>query len=812
MNTILKNKVLTILACLGIIVLLNIIYFLPQFQGKVLRQGDIVQWEAMASESINNKSQEPVLWMNNMFGGMPGYQTAISLKNNYVNLIGSWLQLKIANPTGFFVMGMLSFLISMIALGISPWLSLLGSVGFAFASSNLVIYEAGHNSKLLVVFCLPLILSGIVLITRKAYLKGGIIFAIGLALTLYYNHPQMLYYFFITLLLFAVLHLIEALKNKELIHLGKSLLTVGIGTALALASSATILMTTYEFQSETMRGKPILQAESTPTSPSQEAVSNKNGGLDYEYAMRWSNGSPDLLSHFIPFSAGGATYQWISKSTDVAKRLGQNRDIQLPMYWGPLPFTSGPFYLGILSTLFFLFGFLITRSALRWWLFLGLLLSLALSCGKNFPLLNDLFFYHFPLFNKFRTPNSIMCMATIFMPVMMCLGIHEVLIKSKEDRLQFLKPLVTSISIVAGFCFLFALLGPSFFNFTNSESDKNIDYLPILLDARRSMFTSSAFKSGIIVLLGGGIFYSFLKGWLNQSIMILGLFIVLLFDLLPVAQSYVSKRDFVRSNMVKESAQPRQVDTQILQDKDPHYRVHDVTGDPFNSASSSAYHKTIGGYSPAKLQRIQDLIERHISKGNQQVFNMLNVKYFIFNDQNNQPQAQQNPGAYGNAWFVDSIQMVNSNNAEIDALNDITINKAVVHSEFNNLLAGFEPVKNGSIKLTNISTNKLEFESNANSEQLALFSEIWYGPNKGWKATIDGKQSELFRANYLLRAMKVPSGAHKIVMEFKPDSYYLGEKISAISSLILVLGFLVWLGFGIYKMYTNNNSLKTENI
>jgi hypothetical protein len=794
------KKIIPNLLVILAIVIISGGYFIKQFQGKVIKQGDIVQWESIASEILTSKEKEPLLWANNMFGGMPVYQTSLPAKNNYVTVLQNFLTLRIGPPAGFFIMAMMSFFIMALMMGIRPWVSLIGAIGFAFATGNVVLYEAGHNTKLQTVFCFPLIVGGLYSIMNKKYLLGGAVFAAGLSLALANNHPQMTYYFFLTLLILAIIHLVESVMNGEMLHLGKAIGVLLVGVILSLGSSATNLMTTFEYQEETMRGKPTLEAAIAKDNLGTPQKSSK-GGLDYDYAMSWSNTSVDLLSSFIPMSAGGASTQWLDKNSLLAKKVGQNNDFQAPTYWGGLPFTSGPYYLGIFSCFLFVFGMFILKGRFRWWIFASVLFTLALSLGRHFASFNDIFFNYFPLFNKFRTPNSVLTISCLFMPILGCLAIDEILNTSKEDRTKFIKPLFMSAGIVGGFCAIVALMGGSLFDFSHGESDQQYaNILDVLLEQRSSMLSSSAWKNVFLVILGAGGIWAFLKGFLNQYILVGLCSLIMLFDLVPVAKMYLSDKDFIRPSTLTQAKEERPVDAQIKADPDPHYRVYDATIDPFNDASASRHHKTIGGYHPAKLKRYQDLIERHIGKGNQSVLNMMNTKYFILsNGEGQPPRVQINPQAFGNAWFVDTIKMVSSANAEIDSLNAVTQDFAVVNDEFKNYVKDLTLNKAGTIKLSKISNNLFEYDTESNSEQLALFSEVYYGPNKGWNAYIDDKPADFIRANYLLRALKVPQGNHKVKFEFKPASFYTGEKISLICSLIILFGFLAVIGLGIRK-------------
>ena len=415
------------------------------------------------------------------------------------------------------------------------------------------------------------------------------------------------------------------------------------------------------------------------------------------------------------------------------------------------------------------------------------------------------------MFNKFRTPNSVFSITGILITILAGLGFNN-LIKA-EDKSQYLKPLYISGGTLGLIALLFAFVGPSMIDFSSAYDARMGD--PRLVDAliedRIDLLTSSAYRVLLLTLIATGLVWAYLKSYINQYVLIIGIGLVAIFDQFQVSSNYFNKDSFVNDRQYKAANfSPRPVDEQILQDKDLHYRVQDFTVDTYNSASTSYFHKTIGGYHPAKLQRIQDVIDHYLANrtqenpfGNQRILNMLNTKYFILPSQNNQAVVQQNPSANGNAWFVSDIEYVNTPNEEIDALADFDpIRTAVISNEFKDYVSSASLSGDGSIQLTSYEPNKLEYTSTSSAEQLAVFSEVWYGPDLGWNAYIDGEKVEHIRANYLLRALKIPAGQHTIVFEFKPKSFENGKLISLISSIcIVLLG-----GFAGYQLYNKNKN------
>jgi len=615
------------------------------------------------------------------------------------------------------------------------------------------------------------------------------------------NHPQMTYYLGITLGLYMLFALVDAIQKGEMADFGKSVALLAVCSLIALGGSAAKLLPSYEYGKETMRGKPILQAEvSGPTTSSQV------DGLDFQYAMNWSGGTLDLLSTFIPYAAGGGTVEKFSKNSKFAKVTGQRRSVQAYSYFGSLPSTAGPYYFGAIVFFLFVLGAIVVKGRFKWWLVTGFGLTLLMAMGKNFSALNQTLFDYLPLFNKFRTPNSVLSITGILLILLAGLGFAEVV--NRKNKESLIMPLLIAAGSVAGFSILFGLIGPAMISFESSYDSRlggNQAVVDALYADRASMLRNSAMRTAIFVLAAAGLMWSYLTRQFNKYIM------VSLVGMLAVADQVLITKNYFGDNWAskrkyQQTANPRPADTQILADTDPHFRVQDLSTDTYNDAKPSYFHKMIGGYHPAKLQRIQDVIERHLSRsqqnpyGNMAVLNMLNTKYLIIPTGEGQSRAQQNPAATGNAWFVEDINYVASANAEIDALTGIEpLRTAVIHNEFKDYMGGLDPSKAGNIKLTSYSPIELTYTTNSASEQLAVFSEIWYGPDLGWQAYIDDQPVEHIRANYLLRAMKVPAGQHTIKFEFDPQSYKTGGMISLISSILLILiavfaGYKIWQG------------------
>tara|TARA_B110000879_G_C11179951_1_gene517832 strand:- start:2650 stop:5082 length:2433 start_codon:yes stop_codon:yes gene_type:complete len=769
-------------------IFLSVFYFIPQFQGKELVQGDVISFKGASAEAryYEGKTGETVLWSTSMFGGMPTYQSSAPQKNNLLKYVERAMNLGITRPVGYFIFGMLGFYILMMIMGVSPLVGLIGAILFGLSTNHMILYEAGHMSKVRSIMSSPMIIAGVLLVFGRRYLLGGGIFGLFLGVNIYVNHLQMTYYLAMILSILTVIEVVKMVKLKDMPHLWKSMTVLALGAILALSSSASRIMTTLEYTPETVRGNAVLDA-------GEDRATGSGGGMEWERAMSWSNGTIDLLPSLIPYAAGGGGATKLGKDSALAMKLQRRGEFVAPMYHGDLTFTGGPSYFGAVAFFLFLLGAFSVKGRMKWWIVSGVLLTFMLSMGKNFPVINRLIFDYFPMFNKFRTPNSVMSVTTIFIPLLGMLGLYK-LTQSESRETDFKKPALFALVLSAGLAILVALVGPMFIDFAHPNDARSLQD-PILIEAiaedRLSLLRSSSFRTALLIMISFGAIWLYIKEKVSSLIMLAVIGFIGAFDLYQIDRSYLSSDDFVNARNADSSSKPRAVDKQILTDIDPHYRVHDTTVDIFNSAIPAFHHKILGGYHPAKLQRYDDLIQGHIGRGNMSVLNMLNAKYIIVAGQDGKPAVQRNPAAMGNAWFVSQIDIAANANEEFEKLNgfDPAVT-AIVNSDFDAYIGGMSPSKNGSISLTKYTPNEISYVSNSTSEQLGVFSEIWYGPDKGWQAYIDGQPVDHIRANYALRAMKIPAGEHEIKYEFKPSSYYIGETISLIASLLLLVAAL----------------------
>lgn len=809
-----------LVAVIGFLII-SCIYFSPQLQGKKVKAGDTISHRGMSKEikDFQEETGERTLWTNAMFGGMPTYQIGAYQPTNTLKYIEKTSNLFIARPIGYFFTMMLSFYVLMLLLGVNSWLSMIGAIAFSLTTNNLILFGAGHMTKIRTLGYFAFIFGGMILAFRKKHLTGAILFAVGLGINLYANHIQMTYYLFLSLIAYAIIELVRHSRAGELPAFGKAILYLGIAGVIAIGSSASSLWTTYEYSKDTMRGDPILKKEVQVAESS-----STTSGLDPSYAMQYSNGWLDLFASFIPRVVGGGGSERVgtdsATSQFIRKNSGQTpRDLRLPLYWGPVGkqmSTAGPIYFGAAMFFLFILGMLVVKGPLKWGVGAGVILTMLLSLGDSFWGFNQLFFDYFPLYNKFRTPNSVLTITSFLVPVLGTLAVSEIM-KGKTSKQELLKSLYIATGVMAGICLFFALMGSSFLDFSNSikdpsyESNYNLNLEALRAD-RASVMVADSWRSLLIILGTAGLLWAFLTDKIKSNILLAGLAVITIGDLWDVGKKYLGADDFVNQNNYESYKTPRKVDRELFKDTDPNFRVHDFTINPWNSSSTSYHHKTIGGYHPAKLQRYQDIIERYISSedralrnafsqqggynaamgvlANSTALNMLNAKYLIINPDG---APVPNPSAMGNAWFVDGVKMVASANDEINQLRTENVKTtAVIHDEYKDYIGGATFQKNGTISLTSYAPNHLTYQSNTTSDQLAVFSEVWYGPNKGWQAYIDGSPVDHIRANYVLRAMKVPAGQHTIEFKFDPKAYSIGKMITLICSLA-ILGAFLWL-------------------
>ncbi|HET6244036.1 MAG: YfhO family protein [Bacteroidetes bacterium] len=792
-------------------------FFGPLLQGKHLKQEDTMRWEGMAKEIIDfrkSEGEEP-LWTNSMFSGMPAFQISVLYPNNLISHIDQALAKIFPGPSEIIFIALLTFYFLLISFGLTPLAAVAGALAFAFSSYNVIIIEAGHNTKGFAIGYMAIVVIGVVMAFRGKYLLGSALAALGVAFQVNANHLQITYYTLVLLLVFGIVETVKNIKEKTYKHYFKAVSFLFIAAVIGVLPNITSLLMTWEYGKETIRGKSELTLNADV----------KTSGLDKDYATQWSYGIGETMTLMVPNFKGGGSGQ-IGNDKSVMKVVDPQMKQYvsgMDRYFGDQPFTSGPVYFGAIVCFLFILGLFIVQGHLKWWLLIATLLSVMLAWGKNFMPLTDFFLDFVPGYNKFRAVSMTLVIAQIAMPLLGFLAIKKIMEQPaiiKEKQKQFL----VAFGLTGGLSFLMYFMPGMFNDFFKEGENANLmqqlisnkwpaDQANLLLDnlesARKSIFTSDAARSGIFISLSALLVWLFSRGQLKSLYMLSGLLALITIDQWTVAKRYMNEDNFTRKNVRAQTFEPSEADLQILQDPDPHYRVLNVTTSTFNDAATSYFHKSVGGYHGAKLKRYQELIEYHLSQNNMDVINMLNTKYFIVPGQDKRPVAQKNPAPLGNAWFVNEYEMVANADSEITALSSFTPSEvAIVDQRFDAYLKGLQ-LKNkdeGSIKLTKYQPNYLSYESTTSAEQLAVFSEVYY--DKGWNAYIDDKLVDHIRANYVLRALRVPEGKHKIEFKFEPASYIVGERIALAGSIFAFL----FIGFALYSEQKNGAKIKNDHL
>ncbi|WP_025142185.1 YfhO family protein [Pedobacter jeongneungensis] len=814
------------LAIIAFFVVITFAYFSPVLQGKAPQQGDVLQAKAMQKEIMDIKAKDGKgpLWTNQMFGGMPAYQIWVQYPLNITTYGIDVIKGVFPDPVGTVLLYLLGAYLLFCVLKINPWLAAAGAIAFAFTSYNFIIIAAGHSNKALAIGFFAPILAAIILTLRGRYLVGGSLLALFMALEIRSNHIQMTYYLFIALFILGCIELYHAFKAKQLATFGKSIAYMAAGIFLSVLVNAGTLWTTYEYGKETIRGKSNLTTDKAEPA----------NGLDKAYAYQWSQGVGESFTFLIPNLYGGASggqldpngkfikiLQDGTVSNVIAPLYGQDTDKALNAiaqnvgsnYWGDKPGTSGPYYFGAIICFLFVFGLFIVKHRWKWWILGSSILLLFLSFGQNFPLISDIFFDYLPMYNKFRAVESILAVVGLLVPLLAILAVKEAQ-DGKYDQKYLVQRLTWSAGITGGFALLVAIAPTAFFSFTNATQTQltgwlnqilqnNASLTAQILDAvkadRISLARTDALRTLLFIAIGFGITWALITKKMNMQLAFGLLALFVLIDLWQVDRRYLNNQNFVSKSELENHYQPRDVDNFISADKDPNFRVFDLSlGDPFKSAETSYFHKTVGGFHSARLKRFQELVDNQLTKSiNQDVLDMLNTKYIITQDpQNGSYKMQRNATAAGNAWFVQSVQFAKNADEEMKAISSFDAKKeAIVDESFKNSIdtKRLGTGQEGFIKLTNYNPDHLTYEYSTAKDAIAVFSEIYY--NKGWKMYIDGVEKPYFRADYVLRAAQLEAGNHKLEFIFHPTSYYAGEKISLAGSILLLAG----LGFGFYS-------------
>ena len=823
------KKLLPDLIAILAFVLLSFAYFFPaDIENRILFQHDTAAGAGAGQEvkEYYEQTGERSRWTNSLFGGMPMYQIAPSYDSTKsLQWVQKAYQLFLPDYVCLTFMLMLGFYILLRVFGIPVWLAGLGGIMWAFSSYFFILISAGHIWKFITLAYVPPTIAGIVLAYRGKLLWGGILTALFVALQITSNHVQMSYYFFFVILFFVGAYFEKAWRTKTLPQFFKASAVLIVAALVGIAANVSNLYHTYAYSKETMRGK----SELVQTG---DAAKQTSSGLDRDYITQWSYGIDETLTLLVPNFKGGASAALSQSETAMSKANPMYSSLygSLTQYFGTQPMTSGPVYVGAFVLFLFVLGCFIVKGPLKWALIGATFFSIVLSWGKNFMPLTDFFIDYVPLYNKFRAVSSILVIAEFTIPLLAIFALKR-LLEEPEILKQEKKPLGISLLLTAGIALLLAIapgsIGSGYVPAQEAQMLQNAvnqqmipanelsDILANLGEMRAELVSSDALRSFIIIGIGCSLLWLYASGKLRSSLTIAGITILCLADMWGVNKRYLNDAQFVPHSIRTETFTKTNTDELILQDTSLDYRVLNFATSTFDDNNTSYWHKSVGGYHPAKLRRYQEMIEHHISPEMQaaykaiataggemdsvdankfRILNMLNTKYFIF------PAGQQrqtvpilNPHAYGNAWFVNKVQYVNNANEEIDALDSIIPTEtAVVDARFKDVLKGTtESYKDSlsSIRLTSYTRNRLTYETNNAQDGIAVFSEIYY-PD-GWHVTIDGQPAELARADYILRTMYVPAGQHTIEMRFDPTSLHVTEGIAYGALALLVIGIIV---------------------
>ena len=787
-----STKFLPYVLVVAIFILASITYFHPVLKGQKIQQSDITQFKGMVKE-INDfradKNTEPY-WTGASFSGMPSYQISAYYPNDLVRVLDQTVRF-LPRPADYTFLYFLSFFVLMMALKVNWRLAIFGALSFGFSTYLIIIFGAGHNAKAHAIAYMPLVLAGVLWVFQKRYILGFVITSLAMTLEIYTNHPQMTYYLGFCLLIFGIMSFIDAIKEQKITDFIRHSAIVVVAVLIGIGANSPRLMAMKEYADQSTRGTSELTINSDG---SQKVTSN---GLDKSYITEYSYSKLETFNLVIPGFMGGGTVEELDDDSQfyklleekAGKKVADQYAKQVLLYWGDQPIVEAPAYIG--SVVFFLFflGIFLVKGRVKQWLVAVTIFSIVMSWGKNFDLLTNFFIDYVPLYNKFRAVSSIQVLAEMCVPILAILGLKEFFLPniSTADKQEALKK---ALYVFSGLLVLGLLLAHSFSTFEGLR-DSQYSQLPGLVDAviadRKSLLLYDSFRSLFLSLLSASVLYVFLKNKLKQVGVIVLLVIFMLFDLISINKKYVNEADFKPSRKNEKPFKASEADKIILQDTS-HFRVGNFTVNPMNDGSTSYFHQSIGGYHAAKMMRYQELFEYQIAKNNRQVLNMLNTKYFIVDSDKGIKQAQLNPDANGNAWFVERLKVVNSANEAILALDSVNTKNVAVFERSSStqkeLKSSFEMHPTDTIELLNYDVNSLTYLSKTAKEQFAVFSEIYY--KNGWNAYIDGELVPHYRINYVLRGMVIPPGEHTIEFKFAPKVIQQGSVISLFSYLLLV--------------------------
>ena len=825
MNKMNFKKLLPHILAVVIFLIISIVYCKPAFDGKVVSQHDTQGWRGMSQQSMeyHEKYGTYPLWTNSMFSGMPAYQIAFDAKTRiHVGTIEKVFFLGLPQPVYFFFMACICFYFLCIVAGANSWISIMGGIAYAYSTFDPIIIGVGHNTQMMSIAYAPSVIAGLLLLFQKRYWSGFAVTALFSTLLIFQNHIQIVYYTLLIAAIFVIGNLYRDYKRKDLQSGIKAAVLGTVAALLGLACNAVNMMPTFEYSKESMRGG---KSELTL---GKDSNNKTKGGLDKDYAFRYSFGIPETFTLLIPGIYGGSNGgKEYSSSSNFVKKLTEagvpdENAVQMAngySYWGNQPVTSGPVYLGIIICFLFLFGMVYLKNWYKWWLLAASLVGLVLAWGANLKGINYFLFDHLPFYNKFRAPTMALVIPQFCFPFLAVLSISQLL---RETDWQYAwKKLRTSVIAMGAIVLLLTgfYLTASFTGngdkalkdqfkqdmlrqvpagqqvsppMVQQADDTSKQWISALHADRKDLMGGDLLRNILLLTMAILLIGLFVRKKIRPWILITGLIILSSFDLFGIDQRYLSSSNFIEETDFEGAFTPTEADLQIMKDPDhANFRVFNQTVDVFNDASTSFHHNSVGGYHPAKLGLYQDIIENQLSKGNMQVFNMLNTKYFITqNPGTGKPMAQQNPAVFGNCWLVKGIKLVENANEEMKALDSTDLRDTVIiEKRFSNIIKQ-APVydSSASIKLVENLNDIIRYSFRSAQPQFAVFSEVYY--KSGWNVFIDDQKADYAKVNYILRGMYIPAGKHAIEFRFEPASFTIGRLITIWANILVIIAII----------------------
>ncbi|ANH80760.1 hypothetical protein A8C56_07000 [Niabella ginsenosidivorans] len=811
-NSWLKKSIPHVIAVV-IFVIVSLIFCKPVLEGNELQQHDIVGWKGAAQNAydVKAKTGKMPLWNTNLFSGMPNYQIAMEGKSVLPDLnkvFGLWLP----EPANFLFIACICFYILGIALGLNPVVSILGALAYGFSTYNPVIISVGHNTKMLAIGYMPLLLAGLLLIFKKRYWSGLAVATLGAYMELMSNHPQINYYFFIIAGLITVFYVVKWIKEKDFKQIGVAVVLCGIAAAVGLGSYYLSFATTKEYTDYTMRGGKSVDIQG------DQVKEAKTTGLDKDYALSYSMKMPEPLVMLMPNAYGGSSANTIGEDSKVIDRLTSmgmpanqvGQFANLPVYWGGMikpgeVGTSGPPYVGAIICLLALAGFVIVKGPVKWGLLIATILAVVMSWGSYFAGFNEVLLEHLPLYNKFRAPSMALVIPELTLAVMAVITAQQLFFApgGKELLQQNFKKILYAFGgliVFLGLVYLGQSYTPGYAEqiLEMSNIDKNSGIYPAILAGlkadRQALFGGQILRTILFAALVLGVLYLYLKNAFKPAVATIILALIVFIDLWSVDKKYLTDDYYVPKDSGTAVFVKTPVDEQILQDKDPHFRVLNMA-EGMNGNHTAYFHRSVLGYHPAKLRIYQDVIERYFSQGmpSQEVLNALDTKYLVTQNQQGQQMVLPNPGAYGAAWFVKAVKPEPNDAAELQAIGNTHLkDTAIVPQSAAASISGLQADTMATIVLNKYTNDAITYTTNSNTTQFAVFSEVYYPA--GWTAAIDGKEVPIVKTDYFMRGIVVPAGKHTVQFVFDPPKVKRGLTISYISSILVVLFVLGGLG------------------